>query len=133
MGRLGCSWLCAFSILLGVFAAACGTSSTTQVNPTSVGRCAVSLAVNGATVDAAGGTGVIRITTDRECVWSLGTQPPWITLTRPSTMQGSMELPFTAAANRSTSPRAWAVAVNDQVATISQSAATCPWTVTPRE
>ena len=133
MGRLDCRWLRGCSILLGVFAVACGTSSTTQVSPTSVGRCAVSLSVNGASIDASGGTGAIRITTDRECTWSLGTQPPWITLTRPSTMQGPVELPFKADANRSTSPRTWAVVVNDQVATISQSAATCPWTVTPRE
>lgn len=134
MTALGCSWFRSCSILLGAFVAACGTSSTTQVSPSPVaGRCAVSLNVSGTSLDAAGGSGMIRINTDRECAWSLGTQPEWIQLARPSTLQGPAELPFVADANRSTSPRAWDVVVGDQRATVTQSAATCPWTVTPRE
>jgi hypothetical protein len=89
--------------------------------------------VTNASVGAAGGTGTIRITTDRECAWSLGTQPPWIKLSRPSVMQGPADIAFTADANRSTSPRAWDVVVNEERATVTQSAATCPWFITPRE
>jgi hypothetical protein len=91
------------------------------------------LSVTNASLGAAGGTGTIRITTDRECTWSLGTQPPWIKLLRPAAPQGPADIAFTADANRSTSPRAWDVVVNDQRATVTQSAATCPWFINPRE
>ena len=123
-----------FICLLSAFVAGCGTSSETLVTPSPVsGRCSVGLTVSATSLEASGGTGTIRIDTNRECGWSLGTQPPWIRVARPSTLQGSAELPFTAEANRSTSPRTWEVAVGDQRATIAQAAATCPWTVTPRE
>jgi hypothetical protein len=128
--RLGYSVIC----LLSAFAGGCGTSSETLVTPSPLsGRCGVELSVSGTSFDASGGTGTIRIETDRECGWSLGSQPPWITLTRPSIAQGPAELPFTADANRSTSPRTWEVVVGDQRAAIVQLAATCSWIVTPRE
>ena len=123
-----------FTFLLSAFVAGCGTASETLVTPSPPsGRCSVGLTVSGTSLEASGGTGTIRIDTNRECGWSLGTQPPWIKVTRPSTLQGPAELPFTADANRSTSPRTWEVVVGDQRATIAQSAAACPWTVTPRE
>jgi hypothetical protein len=120
--------------LLSASVGGCGTSSETLVTPSPLsGRCGVDLTVTGTSLDASGGTGTIRIDTNRECGWSLGTQPPWIKLTRPSMAQGPAELPFTAEANRSTSPRTWEVVVGDRRAAIVQLAATCPWTVTPRE
>ena len=123
-----------FIFVLSASVAGCGTSSETLITPTPLpGRCSVGLTVSGTSIDASGGTGTIRIDTNRECGWSLGSQPPWIKLTRPSTPQGPAELPFAADANRSTSPRTWEVVVGDQRAAIVQSAATCPWTATPRE
>ena len=122
------------SLLMAISVVGCGTSSETLVTPSPLsGRCSVSLTVSGTSLEASGGSGTLHIDTNRECGWSLGTQPPWIDLTRPSTLQGPAELSFTANSNRSTSPRTWEVIVGDQRATIVQSAATCSWTVTPSE
>ena len=130
----GVRFRCFLIFLLSASLAGCGTSSETLVTPSPLsGRCSVGLTVSGTSLEASGGAGTIRIDTNRECGWSLGTQPPWIKVTRPSAPQGPAELPFTADANRSTSPRTWEVVVGDQRAAIVQSAATCPWTVTPRE
>ena len=68
-----------FTFLLSAFVAGCGTSSETLVTPSPLsGRCSVGLTVSGTSLEASGGTGTIQIDTNRECGWSLGTQPPWI-------------------------------------------------------
>lgn len=112
--------------------ASCGSSSTTALAPTPLsGRCGVALDVSSTPISAAGGSGVVRIQTNRECSWTMPQLPSWVKLNQPVTPQGPAELEFTADENRSTSLRAWEVVIADQRAVVSQEAATCTWSVTP--
>ena len=54
--------------ILGWIAAACGSSSTTLLTPSPPsGRCGVTLDVSTPSIGSAGGTGMVRIQTNREC------------------------------------------------------------------
>src|SRR5688572_26953657 len=118
-------FLCAVSI-------GCGSSSSTVLSPSPLaGRCGVTLDVSSATIGAAGGTGTVRIQTNRECSWSIAQLPPWVKVSQPVTPQGSAEIAFSVDENRSTSLRSWEVVVNDQRALVSQDAATCTWSLSP--
>ena len=110
----------------------CGSSSTTFLSPSGPnGKCDVTLDVTTPSIGPAGGTGVVRIQTNRECSWSLPPQPSWVKLSRPAGTQGPAEIEFVVDENRSTSLRSWEVVVADQRALISQEAATCTWSVSP--
>jgi hypothetical protein len=110
----------------------CGSSSTTVLSPTPLtGRCGLTLDVGSSTIGASGGTGTVRIQTDRECAWSIPQLPAWVKLSQPVTPQGSAEIAFVVEENRSTSLRSWEVVVADQRALISQEAAVCTWSLSP--
>ena len=110
----------------------CGTTSTTLLSPSPLaGRCGVTLDVNSSSISAAGGTGTVRIQTDRECAWNIPQLPSWVKLSNPVTAQGAAEIAFIVEENRSTSLRSWEVVVNDQRALISQEAAICTWSLSP--
>lgn len=124
-----------FSFTLAAFfvlSTGCGSSSTTVLSPTPLGgRCALALDVSTSSIGSAGGSGTVRIQTNRECAWSLPIQPSWIKLTQPQATQGPAELSFVVDENRSTSLRSWELVVADQRAVISQEAALCTWSVAP--
>ena len=110
----------------------CGSSSTTVLSPSPLGgRCAVALDVSTSSIGSAGGSGTVRIQTNRECAWSLATQPSWVKLSQPQTTQGPAELSFVVDENRSTALRSWEIIVADQRAVVSQDAALCTWSVSP--
>ena len=91
----------------------------------------MTLEVTSAAVGSAGGTGTIRIQTNRECAWSLPPRPSWIKLSQPASTQGSADISYVVEENRSTSLRSWEVVVGDQRAVVSQDAALCKWSVSP--
>ena len=110
----------------------CGSSSTTVLSPSPpAGRCGLTLEVSSSSIGAAGGAGVVRIQTNRECTWAIPPQPSWVKLSQPATTQGPAEIAFVVDENRSTSLRTWEVVVADQRAMISQEAATCTWSLSP--
>jgi len=111
----------------------CGaSSSTTVLSPSPLsGRCGLTLDVSTSSIGAAGGTGTVRIQTNRECSWSLPPQPSWVKLSQPQSTQGPAEISFVVAENRSTSLRSWELVVGDQRKVISQEAALCTWSVSP--
>ena len=110
----------------------CGSGSTTLLSPSPVAeRCAPALTVSGGTVGAGGGSGTLRVQTNRECSWTIAPQPPWIKVAHPLAAQGPAEIAFTVDENRSTSGRAWEVVLGGQRAVVSQSAATCSWSLEP--
>jgi len=110
----------------------CGSGSTTVLSPSPLSeRCAPALAVSGGTVGATGGSGTLRVETHRECSWTIPPQPPWIKVARALSAQGPAEIAFSVDENRSTSSRAWEVVLGDQRAVVSQSAATCSWSLQP--
>ena len=121
------------SLLAQITWAGCGGSaSTTVLSPSSLdGRCGVTLAVSSSSIGAAGGAGVVRVQTNRECSWSIPQRPPWVKLSQPASLQGSAEIAFVVDENRSTSMRSWEVVIGDQRAVISQEAATCTWSLSP--
>ena len=131
MAPLRPAWV--LSLLALTWAAlGCGSASTTVLSPSALaGRCGVTLDVSAPSISAAGGAGVVRIQTNRECAWVIPPQPSWVKLTQPATMQGPAEIAFVVDENRSTSLRSWEVVVADQRAMISQEAASCTWSLSP--
>ena len=115
-----------------LFLAGCGSGST-AVNPLgpSDARCGVTAAVSNSSIEATGGTGTLKITTARECRWSVSTGAAWIRFTSEAEGQGPAEVSFAVDSNRSTEARRVELVVADQRVAISQSAATCTWKVTP--
>jgi hypothetical protein len=108
----------------------CGGSSTVNVVQPSTTKCEVSLANNVQTVPAAGGTGNLTVTTNRECSWSARAEAPWITLST-SEGQGSASLSYTVAGNSNGTPRQSAVVVGEQRVAVTQEAAPCRYEVSP--
>jgi hypothetical protein len=132
MARYGLASILLFITILCGVSTGCGSSSTAVLSPSPLaGRCGVTLDVGSSTIGAAGGTGTVRIQTNRECSWSIPQLPPWVKLSQPVTPQGSAEIAFSVEENRSTSPRSWEVVVNDQRTLISQEAAICSWSLSP--
>src|SRR5215212_3266368 len=88
------------------FSAGCGSGST-SVNPLapSDARCGVTAAVSNSSIEATGGTGTLRITTARECRWTVSTGAAWIRFTSAVEGQGPAELSFDVDPNRSTDVR----------------------------
>jgi hypothetical protein len=131
----GLRFLCFSTVLLAVFASACGTSASTTLTPTSpsLQRCAVTLDPAAATVTSSGGTGTIKVAIARECQWTLRAEADWVKVGSAMTGQGPAEISFSVEPNRSTSPRALELTVSGQRTVISQQAAICHWTVSPVE
>jgi hypothetical protein len=123
-----------FVIALAVAAAACGSSTTTSVlAPTPVpGRCAATVNLSAQTVAADGTVGTLSINTARECQWTVTGLAPWVQLDTVSG-QGTADVSYTVAANRSTSPRTLQMIVLDQPVVITQAAAVCTFRVSPSE
>jgi hypothetical protein len=112
---------------------ACGSGSTallTPVGPTDV-RCGVTIVPIPSTINAAGGTGALKIDTARECRWSVSGSAGWFTFKSAVEGQGPAEVPFAVASNQSTEPRRIELVVADQRVVISQEAAKCSWKLTP--
>lgn len=125
----------AAATLLAILLSGCGSGSTsllTPIGPTAQ-RCAVTLTPSSSTANAAGGTGTLRVVTQRECQWALRAEAGWLKFTSAASGQGSAEVGYALEPNRSTSPRSLELIVSDQRAVITQEAATCTWQVTPAD
>lgn len=130
--NLGLRLSVTLAAFLVVASMGCGASSTTLLSPSPLGnRCGVTLDLSTSSIGSAGGSGTVRIQTDRECAWSLPSQPPWLKLSQPQTTQGPAEISFVVEENRSTSLRSWELVIADQRALISQEAALCTWSISP--
>ena len=71
----------------------CGSSVATVTAPGQT-RCDVDANAQNAAFSAAGGTGTLQITTNRECAWSVKTDAPWVTLTAPLSGQGTASVQY---------------------------------------
>jgi hypothetical protein len=105
-------------------AGACSSSSSSVTAPTSV-RCPVQLSQTPSTIGAAGGSGQITVTVNRDCTWEARSEADWITLAAPTSGQGEATLGYSVAANAAVSTRRGAVVVNEQRIDVAQSAAEC--------
>ena len=113
--------VCAVAALLT--ASACGSSSETFVAPVP-SRCTVQAATTPPAFAPNGGSGTVRITTNRECAWSVQTDAAWVALQQASG-NGDGSVQFTVAPNGDTSPRNAGLNVNDQRLQISQEGRPC--------
>jgi all-beta uncharacterized protein len=120
-------------IIVGVLvlvAAGCGGSATTSVVAPSSSKCEISVTNNLTSVPAAGATGHLTVTTNRECPWSARADAPWITLST-AEGQGPASVNYTVASNAASTPRQGSVVVEDQRVAVLQEAAPCRYAVSP--
>ncbi len=109
-------------------ALSCGSSSETiTVSPLS--RCAVQAQADTAAFAPDGGTGVIRISTNRECTWSARGDAAWVTLTPPVSGQGDGSVQFTIGANADPGSRAAAITIENQRLQVSQEGRRCDFSL----
>lgn len=115
------------SIAIFCLAAGCGDSAViTTPGAPSPARCSVSVSTTNSTVPATGGTGVLKIATERECSWTASADVAWITLNGPRDGFGPADIPFTVAANPTVASRRGALVVNGQRAELTQAPAPPP-------
>jgi hypothetical protein len=118
------------TLAAALLAAACGSSSTSVVAPTTQ-KCQIT--VNGFTgaFGPSGGSGSATIDAARECSWSASTQAQWISLGSPAQGTGAGTLSFSVLANPAPRARSGALNVNGQQLTVSQEPAPCRFSVSP--
>ena len=110
----------------------CGSSSTTNVTgPTQV-RCAVAVSTGSASIAAAGGTGQLAVTANRECSWTATSEAAWLSVTAGATGQGDANVTFRADANPQPAPRTGSIVINQQRVEVQQAGNPCTYTLGTR-
>jgi hypothetical protein len=117
-----------FALLL--LAEGCGGSSSLNVVEPSTTKCSIAVTNSMQRAPAAGGTGNLTVSTNRECSWSARAEAPWIALSG-SEGQGPATMSYTVAANSNGTPRQGAVVVGDERVAVLQEAAPCRFDVSP--
>ena len=115
----------AANVALLAGALACGSSSSTVTSPSTLSKCAVTIAGPGSTVPASGGAGTITVQTERECQWTAQPEVSWLSITAGSSGQGTGTVQFAASANADPAVRTGGVMVNGQRAQVGQAAGEC--------
>ena len=80
-------------------------------------------------VSSAGGTGEIKVSVARECVWAASTSAAWIELVSGKDGQGDGTIAYRVNANAEPIVRKGTIAVAEQQAEVAQQAAPCRYTV----
>lgn len=111
-----------------LFSLSCGSSSEILTTP-SQPRCGLEAQAEQQVFAPDGGSGTIRITTNRECPWSVRTESAWVRLATPLNGQGAGSVQFTVAANADPASRAAAVTVEDERLQIMQEGRRCEFRV----
>src|SRR5262245_43375251 len=89
-------------------AAGCQSSSQNVTSPSTV-KCAVTATATPASFTAAGGSGTLRVSTNRECQWTAAAASGWIQVGSPATGQGDASISFNVAANADPAVRSGAI------------------------
>jgi hypothetical protein len=112
-----------------VAAAACGSSTQTNLtNPTET-RCQATVNNSTSSFAAAGGTGTVSIAVARECSWKASTSSGWIALTSSAEGQGDGTVAYRIAENADPATRRGSIAVAERQLSVSQEAAPCRFQV----
>ena len=119
----------AVSAAVAGFFTACGSSTTSVVEPTAT-KCAISVANSTSELPAAGGRGTITVNTTRDCPWSAAAQASWISLSTTSG-QGAASIDYTVAVNPAGISRRGKLVVADQTVDVAQAAAPCRFDLSP--
>lgn len=105
-------------------AAACESSSSVTTAPTPA-RCGLEAQASAASFSADGGTGTLRIATNRECGWSASTNAEWITLPSPAQGQGEGVMQFSVAPHPDPAARTADIVVQERRLQVSQEGRAC--------
>jgi len=113
-----------------IFTAACGSSSQTEtLTAPSSNKCTLQATADSPSFPAAGGSGSLRITTNRDCQWSAKPDAGWVTIVEPADGQGDGSVRFSVQANGDPASRSAGIAVNDQRVDVSQAGKPCELTL----
>jgi hypothetical protein len=88
-------------------------------------RCALSAHSDTTEFTADGGSGSLRVTTTRECTWSVASDASWLSVSGNTSGQGEGAVRFTVARNDDPGSRSAPLRVNDQQMSISQVGRPC--------
>ena len=116
--------------LAGGLAGACGSSTQTVTAPSTV-KCPVTATATPASFSAAGGSGSVAVSTNRECQWTAAPSGAWIQLGSSTSGQGDGSVGFTVQSNIDPAQRRGGITVGDQQVAIVQEAAPCLFVVAP--
>jgi len=116
--------VCAMACVVIAVACSNESSSGTFVAPSQT-RCVAQAQADATSFPANGGGGVLRVTVNRECVWTVQSEAAWLTLQADPTGQGDGSIRFTVAANSDPPSRSARLTVNDQGLQISQAGLPC--------
>jgi len=93
--------------------------------------CTFTLSPTSQTFAAAGGSTTVNVTTGASCTWSATGGNSWVTISNGSNRTGSGSVGITAATNSTTQARSATLTIAGKSFVVSESAATCSFTVTP--
>ena len=127
--RTGLAVVVSLVAMAGVAACTHSTTSTGISSPSGA-RCEVSVTNSLASAPAAGGSGTLDVTTDRDCPGAVSTDAGWVTILSGANGQGPGSATFRVAANTDTTDRRASIAINDRSLPVVQAAA-CRYTVSP--
>jgi len=96
-----------------------------NVNSPSSTRCAPVLAASASVADAAGGSGTLQVTINRECSWTARSSVDWMTIATNASGQGDGAVSFTIAPNAVVAARRGDLIVNDSTLSVQQAGAAC--------
>src|SRR5581483_5160091 len=99
------------SILSFSAAAAACSSSTQSVTAASSVKCPVTATATPTSFGAAGGSGTLTVSTNRECQWSASAVSGWIQLGESTAAQGDATVSFKVAANADPAVRKGSISV----------------------
>jgi len=108
---------------------ACSSSQTAVTAPTSDVRCAITANSSAGSFTAGGGSGMLTVSTARDCTWTVTTDSSWVTISGSRNGQGQASLPFTVAPNPVPSARSGAIAVGSSRVPLNQAGAPCTYSL----
>ena len=118
-------------VLIAAVTGGCETKSAVSTVPTSPEAVKCQLDVTTPSmVDASGGSGTVKVTTQPECAWNASTSANWISAITPTSGQGTGDVSFRVAANDGSSARDAEIVINDNHIRVSQRAP-CRYDVGP--
>jgi len=93
--------------------------------------CSYTLSSSSASIAAVGGTAATTVTTGSSCAWSATSNAPWLVVSAGASGSGNGSVSMTVASNTTTAQRTGIVTIGSSAFTVTQSAASCSYAVTP--
>jgi hypothetical protein len=104
---------------------------TFTVSQAATTSCTYAISPASQSVNPAGGTGSVGVSSTSGCAWTASSNASWISITSGSSGSGNGTVGYSAAANTTTSSRSGALTVAGQTFTVNQAAAACTYAISP--